>query len=99
MSDNKIIILDSFNKLGEVESELNNYSDVQALCYSQNGKFLFSGNKNGKIVVYSTDNGEELLNYETNSNEIMKIEISPDNKYLITIDTKGKMKIFSLHWH
>ena len=95
-TDDKIRTINISNDYWGVESVLNNYSDVHSLCYSLDGKYLFSGNQNGDIVVYDTEKNLEILKYKTGSNQIIKIGVSKDNKYLFTSDIKGKLKVYSL---
>ncbi|MFL6313338.1 MAG: AAA family ATPase [Terriglobales bacterium] len=70
----------SLRQLGKLDDEgrYNSDDSIEALTFSNDGKFVIGGDAGGRLRLWSTDNGNELWKISDHARGIASVSISPN---------------------
>lgn len=71
-------------------------TDITALAFSQNAKWLLSASERGEISVWNVSSGELDSRYQYDT-AIVSIDVSPDSKQIVTGGADGSVVLWTTH--
>jgi WD40 repeat protein len=81
---------------GQVIRSLRSDSEVFALAFSPNGKFLAAGQINGQIIICNVETGARYHTLIGHQDRISALTFSADNQTLISGSWDGKIKLWNV---
>lgn len=76
-------------------AEIGTYTDIEAIAWSNDGKYIISGSKDKKLVFWEAATKSKIHTFES-SEGITALDVSPDNKTLLVGTGNGKIEFWDL---
>ncbi len=91
--DNEVVLWDTSN--GDKLRSLDMGSDVYAIAWSTDSRYVFAGADNAHLYKWEADTGQQVFDYHS-PDSVLKLAVSPDGKSIAAGLGNGEIKIWDI---
>jgi WD40 repeat protein len=81
----------------ETVVQTGHYSEVTAVCYSPDGKFIATGSSDKTVKLWRRSDGKEIRTYQGNISGIDRVEIDRQITRILAVSNKGMVTVWDLN--
>jgi WD40 repeat protein len=81
----------------ETVVQTGHYSEVTAVCYSADGKFIATGSIDKTVKLWRRSDGKEIRTFQGNISGIDRVEIDRQSKQVLAVSHKGTVTVWDLN--
>lgn len=93
-----LLISQSVIEAQDVETvvQTGHYSEVTAVCYSPDGRFIATGSHDKTVKLWRRSDGREIRSYQGSSSDISRVEIDRQAEMILAVSDDGTVLIWDL---
>jgi WD40 repeat protein len=81
----------------ETVVQTGHYSEVTAVCYSPDGKFIATGSKDKTVKLWRRSDGKEIRTFQGGISGIVRVEIDRQSSAVLSVSEKGTVTVWDLN--